>query len=70
MKIAQESCLHEESSGSLSWSASPQMLIFFLLWFCFCGLLKKTQPNPQLLRTKEPLVFRGSPYMDASDEGV
>lgn len=48
------------------------MMVFFLLW-CACalvlGVFKKT-PSPQFLRAEEPLVFTGSPYVAASDEGV
>lgn len=49
-----------------------KMLAFFLLW-CACGFVLvvfKKNPSPQFLRAKEPLMFTGSPYVDASDEGV
>lgn len=50
-----------------------KMLVFFLLW-CACGfvlvVLKQKTSSPQFLRAKEPLVFTGSAYVDASDEGV
>lgn len=72
MKAAQPICLQEELSGSFCWSTSSQNAGFLppvvCLWFCFSGF--KKNPSPQILTAKEPLLFTGSPYVDASDEGV